>query len=104
MKPAAAAAAGFILRPLAEVDGVRLIASLAVEGHGPAIVPATAMPSGLEAPPWTVLVVRGLPRRRVGVAQRRRGLPAAPARAVLDVLRDVTRAASDLTGLHPTGV
>jgi len=101
---AAAAAAGFILRPLAEVDGVRLIASLAVEGHGPAIVPATAMPSGLEAPPWTVLVVRGLPRRRVGVAQRRRGLPAAPARAVLDVLRDVTRAASDLTGLHPTGV
>jgi DNA-binding transcriptional LysR family regulator len=101
---AAAAAAGFILRPLAEVDGVRLIASLAVEGHGPAIVPATAMPGGLEAPPWTVLVVRGLPRRRVGVAQRRRGLPAAPARAVLDVLRDVTRAASDLTGLHPTGV
>jgi DNA-binding transcriptional LysR family regulator len=101
---AAAAAAGFILRPLAEVDGVRLIASLAVEGHGPAIVPATAMPSGLEAPPWTVLVVRGLPRRRVGLAQRRRGLPAAPARAVLGVLRDVTSAASDLTGLHPTGV
>jgi len=101
---AAAAAAGFILRPLAEVDGVRLIASLAIEGHGPAIVPATAMPVGLVSAPWKVLVVRGLPRRRVGVAQRRRGLPAAPARAVLDVLRDVTRAAGDLTGLHPTGV
>jgi len=98
---AAAATAGFILRPLAEVDGVRLIASLAMEGHGPAIVPATAMPGLRDPSRWEVLVVHGLPRRRVGVAQRRRGLPAAPARAVLELLHEVTRAAHDMTGLHP---
>ena len=40
--------------------------------------------------------------RRVGVAQRRRGLPAAPARAVLELLHEVTAAATDLTGLHPS--
>jgi LysR family hydrogen peroxide-inducible transcriptional activator len=100
---AAAAGAGFILRPLAEVDGVRLIASLAMEGHGPAIVPATAIPGARDRTRWDVVIVHGLPRRRVGVAQRRRGLPAAPARAVFELLRDVTRAAHDLTGLHPVG-
>jgi DNA-binding transcriptional LysR family regulator len=97
----ASASAGFLLRPIAEVDGVRLIASLATDGHGPAIVPATAIPGSQERRGSEVLVVNGLPRRRVGVAQRRRGLPTAPARAVLDLLREVTRAAHDLTGLHP---
>jgi LysR family hydrogen peroxide-inducible transcriptional activator len=99
---AAAAAAGIILRPLAEVDGVRLIASMAIEGDGPAIVPATAVSAASDGGHWDVLVVRGLPRRRVGVAQRRKGLPAAPARAVLELLRSVTLAATDLTGLHPS--
>ncbi len=100
---AAAAAAGIILRPLADIDGVRLVASMALEGHGPAIVPATAVPARPDIARWEVLVVRGLPRRRVGVAQRRRGLPAAPVRAVLELLHEVTQAATDLTGLHPTG-
>ena len=99
---AAAAAAGIILRPLAEVDGVRLIALMAIEGDGPAIVPATAVPAASDGGRWDVLVVGGLPRRRVGVAQRRKGLPAAPARAVLELLREVTQAATDLTGLHPS--
>ena len=99
---AAAAAAGIILRPLAEVDGVRLIATMATEGHGPAIVPATAVPAPEPGTGWDTIVVRGLPRRRVGVAQRRRGLPAAPARAVLELLHEVTAAATDLTGLHPS--
>ena len=99
---AAAAAAGIILRPLAEVDGVRLIATMATEGHGPAIVPATAVPAPEPAAGWDTIVVRGLPRRRVGVAQRRREAPAAPARAVLELLHEVTAAATDLTGLHPS--
>jgi DNA-binding transcriptional LysR family regulator len=98
---AAAAAAGLLLHPLAEVDGVRLIASLAIEGHGPAIVPATAILGSQDRQGWEVLVVDGLPPRRVGVAQRRRALLAAPARAVLELLREVTLAADDLTGLHP---
>jgi hypothetical protein len=37
----------------------------------------------------------------VGLAQRRRGLPAAPARALLEVVRDVVRAqATDTPGFH----
>ena len=36
---------GITLLPAAEIDGLRLIASLAFEGYGPAILPATAIPS-----------------------------------------------------------
>jgi hypothetical protein len=45
-----------------------------------------------------------MPRRQVGVATRRRGLPSAPARAVLAVLDEII--ASDVpchTGLHLPG-
>ena len=76
--------ARIVLRPAMELDGVRLIASLAFDGYGPAILPATAVPGHLRGR-FSVLPVTGLPRRRVGVAQRRRGLPSAPARAVIDV-------------------
>lgn len=97
---AAAAGAGILLRPLAELDGLRLIASMAMQGHGPAIVPATAVSGIADQGIWTILPVQGLPRRRVGVAQRRRGLLAAPANAVLDILREVAQTA-ELRGLHP---
>jgi LysR family hydrogen peroxide-inducible transcriptional activator len=97
---AAAANAGIRLRPLAELDGLRLIGSLAMEGKGPAIVPATGVwGSG----PWHRVAVDGLPRRRVGVAQRRRGMLAAPARALLDILREIANAPDHPSGLHPPG-
>ena len=35
---------GITLLPAAEIDGLRLIASLTFEGYGPAILPATAIP------------------------------------------------------------
>ena len=73
------------LRPAMELDGVRMIASLVFDGYGPAILPATAVPGHLRER-FAVIPVDGLPRRRVGVAQRRRGLPSAPVRAVIDVL------------------
>ena len=44
----AAASADITLRAQAEVDGVRLLASLAFAGFGAAIVPATAVPDWLE--------------------------------------------------------
>jgi DNA-binding transcriptional LysR family regulator len=90
------------LRPAMELDGVRLIASLAFDGYGAAILPATAVPGHLRGR-FSVLPVEGLPRRRVGVAQRRRGLPSAPARAVIDVLGIVVNDVLSMPeGIHPT--
>ena len=98
----AAAAAGVTLIPKGQIDGLRLMASLAFEGHGPAILPATAIPQWLPQGIWKPVAVTGLPRRRVGIAMRRRGLPAAPARAMRDVLRDVIAdATSTPPGVYP---
>ena len=79
---------GITLQPAAEIDGLRLIASLAFEGYGPAILPATAIP-GFLAERFRPVSVAGLPRRRVGVAQRSRGLPSAPTRALIELLVQV---------------
>lgn len=99
---AAASAAGITLVPKGQIDGVRLMASLTFEGHGPAILPATAIPQWLPQGLWKPIAVSGLPRRRVGIAMRRRGLPAAPARALRDVLRDViTDATQTQPGVYP---
>ncbi|HEX7169167.1 MAG TPA: LysR family transcriptional regulator [Acidimicrobiales bacterium] len=89
----AALGAGVALRSRAELDGIRLIASLAIAGQGAAIVPATAIPTDLQGSTRPV-AVRGLPRREVGVALRRRALPGAPARAFLGALRDIVGDAS----------
>jgi LysR family hydrogen peroxide-inducible transcriptional activator len=98
----AAGPARVALRPAMELDGVRLIASLAFDGYGPAVLPATAVPGHLRER-FSVIPVVGLPRRRVGVAQRRRSLPSAPARAVIDVLGAVVRDTLSMPeGIHPT--
>ena len=80
-------AAGVRLRPLIEVDGVRLLASLAFDGHGPALLPSTAVPAFLRSR-VRLVTVDGMARRHVGLATRGRGLPSAPARAVISVLRE----------------
>ncbi|HZQ27795.1 MAG TPA: LysR family transcriptional regulator [Acidimicrobiales bacterium] len=85
---AVCAAAGVHLATKLEIDGVRLLASLTLEGHGPAILPATAIPTWLQDR-CHLVAVKGLPPRRIGVAQRRLGLPAAPARALLALCRDL---------------
>ena len=92
---------GITLRPAAEIDGLRLIASLAFEGIAPAVLPASAIPSFLRDR-VRALPVAGLPRRRVGVAQRSRGLPSAPTRALFDLLRTVvSEEHGRLPGIHP---
>src|SRR5271167_4241453 len=90
---------GITLLPAAEIDGLRLIASLTFEGYGPAILPATAIPSFLRAE-FHPVPIEGLPRRRVGVAQRSRGLPSAPTRALGELLRAVVV----IPGDRPNGV
>jgi DNA-binding transcriptional LysR family regulator len=85
---AATARAGVTLRALAELDGVRLTASLVLQGYGAAILPASAV-SSWRPGGWHAVPLGGMPPRRVTVARRRRGLPSAPTRALLAVLRDV---------------
>jgi len=90
---------GVTLAPRAELDGVRLIASLTLGGYGPAILPATGATEGLQG--FARITVAGLPRRTVGLVLRRRGRPSAPARAMLEVLETVVNSNLDpRSGLH----
>jgi LysR family hydrogen peroxide-inducible transcriptional activator len=84
-----------------ELDGIRMIASLTFDGYGPAILPATAVPLHMRER-FEMIPLEGLPRRSVGVAQRRRGLPSAPTRAVIELLNAITNDPSQRPdGLHP---
>ncbi|MGE3619449.1 MAG: LysR family transcriptional regulator [Acidimicrobiia bacterium] len=92
--------AGVTLRAKAEVDGLRLIATLAFQGYGAAIVPATGAPRYLETG-WERVHVDGLQRRSVGLARRRQALLSAPGRAVREVVRAVVAAEGPrLEGVH----
>lgn len=97
----AAASADITLRAQAEVDGVRLLASLAFEGFGAAIVPATAVPNWLEGT-FRRITVPELPRRVVAFARRRRPSASAPTMAALETLRLITQAVgTSQHGVYP---
>jgi len=81
----AAHRAGLELRARAEVDGMRLLASLAFQGFGAAIIPAGAAPSYVGGD-WKRIAIDGLERRTVGLVRRRRALLSTPARAVREEL------------------
>lgn len=99
---AAAAAEGVTLRAKAEIDGLRLLASLAFEGFGASIVPASAAPTWVGGT-WRRIPIDGVQRRSVALARRRRVLLAAPARALRDVLFQVViEDAPSQTGIHVT--
>ena len=96
----AAQECGVTIRTKAEIDGVRLIASITFEGNNAAILPATAVPAwlGNRCP---TLVVGGLPRRHIGIAQRRRGRPPSVFAAVREVLNTlVVHEANPKRGIH----
>ena len=84
----AAANSGITLRAQAEIDGVGLLASLAFDGFGSAIVPATAAPRRLTGT-FDRITVPDLPRRVVAFVRRRRPSPSAPTLATRDTLRRV---------------
>jgi LysR family hydrogen peroxide-inducible transcriptional activator len=98
----AARAAGITLRPKVELDGLRLIASLAFEGFGAAILPSAAIPRWLEgSTAFRRISITDAGTRQVAVARRRRGLPSAPARALHEVMIEVIRAqAAVKDGVH----
>lgn len=85
-----AARAGVTLQAQAEVDGMRLLASLAYQGFGAAVLPASAIVEWTDGT-WRALPVDGTTPRAVGLALPRRGRLSAPARLTVEVLRDVVR-------------
>ena len=96
----AASGADVSLRAQAEIDGVRLLASLAFDGYGAAIVPATAAPSQLEGD-FQRIKVPEFPRRVVAWVRRRRPAPSAATTAVAAILTEVVREyAETQTGVH----
>ena len=96
------AEAGIELQTVAEVDGLRLLASLAYQGHVPALLPASAA-SGYPAGEWAVVRVEGLSRRSVVLIRNRRTTPSLPARASREVLHQVIRKIGpDQPGIHVT--
>lgn len=78
------------LRSRAEIDGLRLLASLAFAGFAPALLPASAT-YGASPQGWRSVKVDQLSPRLVGLARNRRTMPAAPPRAVADAIRRIVR-------------
>jgi DNA-binding transcriptional LysR family regulator len=83
-----AARAGVRLTAQAEIDGMRLLASLAYQGYGAAILPASAVVEWTDGT-WETVSLTGTTPRSVGLATPRRGRLSAPARATAEVLRNV---------------
>jgi DNA-binding transcriptional LysR family regulator len=81
---------GVELHPLIEVDGLRTIASMTFDGHGPSILPATMLSKHLRDK-FVGVHIANLRRRRVVFASRRFGFPAAPVRAIQALLFDVVK-------------
>jgi DNA-binding transcriptional LysR family regulator len=93
--------AGIELRAQAEVDGMRLLASLAFQGFGAAVIPAGAAPSYVGGE-WRRVSIDGIARRTVGIVGRRRELLSIPARAVRDELVAVVdEQVGQRPGIHP---
>ena len=79
---------GVELKAKAEVDGMRLLASLAFQGFGAAIIPSSAAPSYVGGE-WTIVAVDELEPRTVGAVRRARTLLSRPAHATYDAVRGV---------------
>jgi len=85
-----AAAKEVTLKAHAEIDGVRLLASLAFEGYGAAIVPSSAIPQWLEGP-FSRIAIDERPQRTVGWVQRRRPAVNSATRAIFNVTTETLR-------------
>ncbi len=95
---------GVRLESAAEVDGVRLLATLAFEGFGAAIVPSSAA-SRRAGSEWSRIGITGLDPRAVGLATERRALLSNAVRAVhASVLELCREHAAEYVEIHPRTV
>jgi DNA-binding transcriptional LysR family regulator len=98
------APSGIILNPVIELEGIRMLASLAFDGYGPAILPASAIPIHLQSS-FAAISLEGSPARTVGVALTRRGFPSAPTRVTVDALKLLITSSEALPdGIAPISV
>ena len=74
----------------AEIDGLRLLASLAFQGHAPAVLPASAA-SGYPNDNWKLIRINGLIKRPVTLIRNKRMTPSLPARATNEVIHEVVK-------------
>lgn len=79
---------GVALIPHAEVDGMRLLASLAHQGFGVAILPASATVESTDGT-WNAIPLDGTTPRGVGLATPRRARLSSPATATVELIRRV---------------
>ncbi len=85
---AMAAARGTRVTPKAQIDGLHLIAILALSGYGPAILPSSAIAGSVdELQNLKVIPIKDLPSRRVGIGRHKSRLQSAASRAVADQIR-----------------
>ena len=82
--------AGVEMKISAEVDGLRLLASLAFQGHAPAILPASAA-SGYPDNNWVLIRITGLLKRPVTLIRNKRMTPSLPSRATNEVIHEVVK-------------
>ncbi|HEY1222617.1 MAG TPA: LysR family transcriptional regulator substrate-binding protein, partial [Acidimicrobiales bacterium] len=85
-------AQGVELKPVIELDGLRTIASMTFDGHGPSILPATMLSFHLRER-FVAVPIEHIAQRRVSLVSRRFGFPAAPVRAIHALLIDVVKSA-----------
>ncbi len=76
------------LKPAAELDGIRLIASLAFDGNGLALLPISAVPAHLKDR-IRLITVEGITPRVVGLAWRLRSIPSASTKVVISLLEEI---------------
>jgi DNA-binding transcriptional LysR family regulator len=96
----AAGAQRIVLTPQAEIDGVRLLTSLAFEGFGASVVPATAAPGWIKGE-FKRVEIPELPRRVVGLVHRARPLPSKSTTAITTLIREVvSRYGDKQPGIH----
>jgi DNA-binding transcriptional LysR family regulator len=92
---------GLAFTPLAELESIRLIASLTLDGHGPSILPTSAIPPWLRGRCY-IRDVPGLPQRPVTLATRTGQAPVAATAATITLLEELVAARLDPNrGLHP---
>ena len=94
---------GVELQPIIELDGLRTIASLTFDGHGPSILPATMLSKHLREK-FVGRHIDGIAKRRVVLATRHFGFPAAPVRAIHALLVEIgTHATNAPDGVYLPG-